>query len=79
MVDFTVDFTIRTNEILNREENHQWTLEIDRASNARGGGISLALTSSNGLVIEQSLYCDFLKTNNEVEYEAIIAGLKVAQ
>lgn len=56
-----------------------WTLEVDGASNARGGEIELALTSPGGLIIEQTLDCDFLVTNNEAEYEVLIAGLKVAQ
>lgn len=47
IADFIVDFASRTNEILNIKKNHQWTLEVDGASNTRGGGIDLALTSPN--------------------------------
>ena len=56
-----------------------WILNVDGSSNFRGSGLGLVLTSPNRDKIEQSIKCGFRATNNEVEYEALIAGLSLAQ
>ncbi|KAL5827790.1 hypothetical protein ACOSQ3_019640 [Xanthoceras sorbifolium] len=56
-----------------------WTLIVDRSSNARGSGLGVVLTSPEGHVIERSIRCGFKNTNNEAEYEALIAGLTLAK
>ncbi|XP_028105177.1 uncharacterized protein LOC114304201 [Camellia sinensis] len=55
-----------------------WKLFIDGASNRHGAGLGLVLTSSDGLVIEQTVTLCFLVSNNEAEYEALLAGLRSA-
>ena len=54
-----------------------WTLCIDRASRQTRVGIGLQLTSLIGERIEQALRLGFSTTNNESEYEAMIAGLEL--
>lgn len=39
----------------------------------------MVLISLNDQILEHSLFCDFHVTTNEAEYEAFIAGLKLAQ
>ena len=55
-----------------------WRLSVDGASNAQGSGVGLILTSSEGIDIEYVLRFGFRASNNEAEYEAIIAGLNLA-
>ena len=55
-----------------------WTLCIDGASRQTGVGIGLQLTSPTGERIDQAVWLGFSTTNNELEYEAMIAGLQLA-
>lgn len=51
---------------------------MDRSSNTRGGGAGIILEIAEGLVVELSLHFRFSATKNQEEYEAVIAGLKLA-
>ena len=55
-----------------------WRLSVDEASNAQGSGAGLILTSPEGIDIEYALRFGFQASNNEVEYEAVVAGLSLA-
>ena len=55
-----------------------WRLSVDGAANAQGSGADLILTSPEGIDIEYVLRFRFRASNNEAEYEAIIAGLNLA-
>ena len=55
-----------------------WKLSVDGASNAQGSGAGLILTSPEGIDIEYALRFGFHTSNNEAEYEAVIAGLNLA-
>ncbi|CAA7031556.1 unnamed protein product [Microthlaspi erraticum] len=55
-----------------------WTLFVDGASSKQGAGVGIKLTSPTGEVIEQSFRLGFVASNNEAEYEALIAGLRLA-
>ena len=55
-----------------------WKLSVDGASNAQGSGASLILTSPEGIDIEYALRFGFRTSNNEAEYEVVIAGLNLA-
>ena len=54
-----------------------WKLSIDGASNAQGSGPGLILTSPEDIDIEYALIFGFHTSNNEAEYEAVIAGLNL--
>ena len=56
-------------------EKGWWTLCVDGASRQPGADIGLQLTSPSGGRIEQAVCLGFSASNNESEYEAIIAGL----
>ena len=60
------------------EDNQVWTLFTDGASNVRGIGLGIILKSPQGGIIPQSINCEFQATNNEAEYEALIAGLQLS-
>ena len=55
-----------------------WRLSVDRPINAQGSCASLILTSSEGIDIEYVLRFGFRASNNEAEYEVVIAGLNIA-
>ena len=55
-----------------------WKLSIDRAANVQGSEAGLILTSPEGINIEYALRFGFHTSNNEAEYEAVIAGLNLA-
>ena len=80
LADFVMEFT--SAELA---ENAQtpidlpiWRLSVDGAANAQGSGARLILTSPEGIDIEYALRFGFQASNNEVEYEAVIAGLSLA-
>ena len=52
-------------------------LFIDGASNVQGSGAGLILTSPEGIDIKYALRFEFHASNNEAEYEAVIAGLNL--
>ena len=55
-----------------------WKLSVDGAANAPGSGARLILTSPEGIDIEYALRFRFQASNNEADYEAVIAGLNLA-
>ena len=56
-----------------------WEVHVDGASNQKGSGVGLVLTSSEKVIIEKSLRLDFPVTNNEAEYEALLEGMAMVQ
>ena len=56
-----------------------WEVYVDGASNQKGLGVGLALTSPEKVVIEKSLRLGFPATNNEAEYEALLEGMTMVQ
>ena len=55
-----------------------WTLFVDGASNVRGAGMGIVLITPNGLALEQAIKLEFTASNNDSEYEALLAGLRRA-
>jgi hypothetical protein len=63
-----------------KENNEQpWTLSVDGASNIRGSGAGVVLEGPDGVLIEQSLRFAFKASNNQAEYKALLAGMKLAK
>ncbi|GJZ90992.1 reverse transcriptase domain-containing protein [Tanacetum coccineum] len=55
-----------------------YTLFTDRSSCIDGSSVGLVLTSPEGTEFTYALRFQFTASNNEVEYEALIAGLRIA-
>ncbi|XP_071909707.1 uncharacterized protein [Coffea arabica] len=55
-----------------------WVLFVDGASSKEGSGAGLLLTSPTGEELTYALRFDFPASNNEVEYEALLTGLRIA-
>ena len=80
LVDFVMEFTSAepAKDTQTTRDLSIWKLSIDGASNAQGSGAGLILTSPEGIDIEYARRFGFRASNNEAEYEAVIAGLKLA-
>ena len=55
-----------------------WKMYVDGAVNANGSEAGIVLISLEGHQLHSSIYFAFRATNNDAEYEALIAGLKLA-
>ena len=51
---------------------------MDGASSAMGAGAGIVIITPEGIRLEHSFRLGFKASNNEAEYEALIAGLKTA-
>ena len=60
------------------DNSDRWILNVDGASRQTRARLGLQLEVPTGEVIEQAIRLDFPASNNEAEYEAIIAGLNLA-
>ncbi|KAI5335039.1 hypothetical protein L3X38_025172 [Prunus dulcis] len=56
-----------------------WTLYVDGSPNAQGGRVGLVLISPDKVVLEYALLFKFHASNNVAEYEALLAGLRIAK
>ena len=79
LADFIIEFTsIKPTEIAQLVSNLPiWRLSIDGAANAQGSGARLILTSPDGIDVEYALRFGFQASNNEAEYEVVVAGLNL--
>lgn len=56
-----------------------WTLYVDGASNVKRSKAGIILEGPDNIVLEQALKFNFKASNNQAEYKALIAGLKLAR
>ncbi|XP_057742920.1 uncharacterized protein LOC130961192 [Arachis stenosperma] len=56
-----------------------WKLHVDGSSNVTSGGAGVILKNQNGVVIKQSVRYEFPVSNNQAEYEALLAGLALSR
>ncbi|XP_058751033.1 uncharacterized protein LOC131624059 [Vicia villosa] len=56
----------------------KWTLYVDGASSTSESGAGIILENREGTLIEVSLSLSFPTSNNRAEYEALLAGLRLA-
>ena len=80
LADFVMEFTSvePAKDAQATTDLSTWKLFVDGASNAQRSGAGLILTSPEGIDIEYALRFGFHTSNNEAEYEAVIAGLNLA-
>ena len=76
LADFIVEFT--TLEEANCPED-LWTINTDGSSTQHEGGAGIVITSPENDVLEYGVQLKFPITNNEVEYEALLAGLRIVR
>ena len=54
-------------------------MSVDGSSGEHGSGVRIVLEGLEGEEISYAIKLEFATTNNQVEYEALIAGLKLAK
>nr|XP_025617189.1 uncharacterized protein LOC112709521 [Arachis hypogaea] len=74
LADFVAEFSIPNIA----EDYIEWSLYVDGSSNPHGCGAGIILDDGHGNVIEHSLNFSFKASNNQSEYEALIAELRLA-
>ena len=77
VADFIAEFTLGEGQV--EEEKEQWNIYTDRSLNrqARGAGIVIQTPQRDKIQCMIRLY--FPTTNNETEYEALVAGLDLVK
>lgn len=76
LFDFLAKLTLLTIE---EEKTEEWVLSVDGATNSKGSRVGIILEDPQGALIEQSLHFAFRASNNQAEYEALIAGMLLAK
>ncbi|XP_016647090.1 PREDICTED: uncharacterized protein LOC107880326 [Prunus mume] len=61
------------------QNSPHWTLYVDGLSNRQGSGAGLVFKTPDDTTIEYAISFQFRASNNEAEYEALLAGLRLAQ
>ncbi|CAH9081011.1 unnamed protein product [Cuscuta epithymum] len=81
LADFIAECTARTEDSSQDTDDFDnwWEMYTDGASSARGCGGGAVITSPEGFKAYYSMKFEFKVTNNEAEYEVLIAGLKCAR
>lgn len=57
----------------------KWKLHVDGSSTSNRSGAGLILISPKNFQVKQAVRLDFKATNNQAEYEALIAGLNLVK
>ena len=61
------------------EDCKKWVVHVDRSSTQYAKGIGVVLQSPKGDKLKHKVRLPYQTTNNEVEYEALLKGLELAQ
>ena len=67
------------NDLQNTPTEDQLMLHVDGSSNLKGVGADIVSKGPKDILIEKSLHFAFKTSNNQAEYEAILAGLSLAR
>ncbi|XP_072071890.1 uncharacterized protein [Arachis hypogaea] len=59
--------------------SESWKLHVDGSSNVTSRGAGVILESQNGIIIKQSVRYKYPVSNNQAEYEALLAGLALSK
>uniref|UniRef100_A0A2N9I556 RNA-directed DNA polymerase n=1 Tax=Fagus sylvatica TaxID=28930 RepID=A0A2N9I556_FAGSY len=79
LADFIAEFTHPLKEDKQSEECKAWTMNIDGSSTKEMSGAGVVLVFPQKDKFEYALQLHFRATNNEGEYEALLAGLKLSK
>ena len=76
LADLVVEFSLK-GEMVCQVEHRPWKVHMDGASSAKGAGAEVVIITLEGILLEHSFRMGFNASNNEAEYEALLAGLRV--
>ena len=78
LADFIAEFTFPDEDRIT-DEVDRWTIQTDRSSAQRKGGVRVVITTLDGEVLKYGVQLRFPATNNEAEYEGILTGLRLGK
>ena len=75
------NFIVELSSVATHQEgaSFRWVLSVDGSSNQQGSGAGFILEGPDELLIEEVLRFAFKASNNQTEYEALIAGMLLAK
>ena len=76
LVDFIAEFTSPNEDGL-ADEVRRWTIQTDGSSAQKRGGVEVVIITPNGETLTYGVLLKFSASNNEVEYEGILTGLRL--
>ena len=85
MADFVAEFTEpeicldQRDVAVDSNEARVWQMYVDGSSGEQGSGAGIVLEGPEGEEISYAVKLEFAATNNQAEYEALIAGLELAK
>ncbi|KAK3037081.1 hypothetical protein RJ639_029923 [Escallonia herrerae] len=80
LADFIIECTLPGDppQLVISEVPDPWNLYVDGSSAIGSSGAEIILISPKGFTVEYALRYGFQASNNEVEYEALLAGIRLA-
>ena len=75
LADFVAEFSPKW-EMVCQLEHRSSKVHVDGASSAKGVGVRIVIITPEGILLEHSFRLEFNASNNEAEYETLLAGLR---
>ena len=77
LADFVAEFSSRKElEVICQVDCHPWKVFVNGASNATGAKARILIITLEGIRLEHPFRLGFRASNNEVEHEALLVGLR---
>ena len=77
LADFVAEFSPKNEgEMVCRVECRTWKVFVDDISSAMGASARIVIITPEGIWLEHSFRLGFRASNNEAEYEALLARLR---
>ena len=77
LADFVAEFSPKNErEMVCQVESRPWKVFVDHASSAMGAGARIVIITHEGIQLEYSFRLGFRASNSEVEYKALLIGLR---
>ena len=77
LANFVAEFSPRNDEkMICNVENRSWKVFMDGVLSAMGAGARIVILTPEGIRLEHSFRLGFKASNNEAEYEALLARLR---
>ena len=77
LANFIAKFTYPQEE--EEPQKKTWKIQTDGSATKKAGGTGVVLISPEGEILKYVFKLQFLPTNNEAEYEALLTGLSLAR
>ena len=78
LVDFIVEFTSPDKDRLTNEAR-RWMIQIDGSSAQKRWRVGVVIITPDGEILKYGVRLKFPATNNEVEYEGVLTGLRLGR